>query len=73
MEMTREDLISLGFRDKTEEGDDPFFMLILKFPFNFGVYQLAGSLIDGSFHLFGNDKYYTDKSELETVVNVFRK
>lgn len=68
--MTHEDLLEIGFRLRGVDEDDPYYRLVFMPPFNFNIHSLAGVLEDDVFWLWGNDSYYTDKDELQEIVNV---
>jgi hypothetical protein len=68
--MTHDDLIDLGFKLYGVEEDDPFYKIIFKYPFKFGIQSLSGALEDDHFWLYGNDVKYSDKNELKKVIDV---
>jgi hypothetical protein len=69
--ITKEELLKIGF-DYLDYDDDPFYRIIFKPPFMFNTQTLSGYLKNGTFHLYGNDKYYNDINELEKVINIFK-
>lgn len=68
--MKHQDLIEIGFRLYGVEEDDPYYKLTYDTPFNFNISSISGVLEGDVFWLYGNNKRYSDKTELKDVVNV---
>ena len=71
--MTHEDLLEIGFKLYGETENDPYYKLIYRPPFNFGITSLSGvflGLNNTEFYLYNNNTRYTDKKELKTLVNI---
>lgn len=70
MAMKHKDLIELGFRLYGVEENDPYYKLIYRQPFKFGINSLSGVLDNGRFWLYENDIRYANKIELKTILGI---
>ncbi len=69
--MTKEDLLKIGFKLCGVEENDPYYNIVFKHPFKFGISNLCGVLSDnGLFLLYGNNIIYSDKEELKKLIDI---
>ena len=62
------DLINIGFNVRGIEENDPYYQIVFKPPFKFGVANLSGNLNDGIFELYGNQTKYTNIDDLTKIL-----
>jgi hypothetical protein len=68
--MKHEDLLEIGFNVFGEDESDPFYKIVFRPPFNFGITDLSGVLEGETFQLWANNKTYTNKEELKQVIDI---
>ena len=68
--MTHEDLLEIGFKLCGVEENDPYYRIVFRSPFKFGISSLSGVLDGGRFWLYGNDVRYSDKAELKEIIEI---
>lgn len=68
--MTHENLLEIGFKLYGVEENDPYYMIVFRTPFKFGISSLSGVLDNGRFWLYDNDTKYTDKAELKKIIDI---
>lgn len=68
--ITEKKILDLGFKLYGVEENDPYYKIMFRSPFKFGISSLSGVLQDGEFWLYGNDVRYTQISELKKIIDV---
>lgn len=68
--MTQEDLFELGFILYGVQEDYPYYRIVFRDPYKFGITFLSGTLDKDIFLLYANNVQYTDKNELKKVFDV---
>lgn len=69
--ITKEELISIGFKIKGEEDNDPFFQVTFEQPFPLGISYISGQLYpNGEFEMYGMANNYTDIEKIKELFKV---
>ena len=62
------DLINMGFNVRGIEENDPYYQIVFKPPFEFGIATLSGNLSGGIFELYGNQTKYSNIDDLKIII-----
>ena len=69
--ITKEELISIGFKIKGEQENDPFYQVNFEQPFSLQISRMSGQLYDnGEFEIYGMREKYSNIEKIKELFQV---